>query len=167
VEELATITVYGRARPKGSKTTFITDTAWAKAKREGRKPYATSKEADSVKEWMRLTSQVMAAELAGREGFPLVGPVVVFVVFCFQRPKSREGEAWHATVGDLDKLLRTVGDAGNGVAWQDDKQIAFTGTAKRYVSGAPFMVIHIGRPDEFEERLVREWIGDYGDAEEA
>jgi len=60
---LAEIVVWGRARPKGSKTTFITDAAWAKANREGRKPLPVSKEADSVKEWMRLTSQVMANNL--------------------------------------------------------------------------------------------------------
>lgn len=154
---LAEIVVWGRARPKGSKTTFITDAAWAKAKREGRKPYPVSKESDSVKEWMRLTSQVMAAELAGKEGFPLEGPVKLWVAFFFTRPASRAGEFWHTTVGDSDKLLRTIGDAGNGIAWRDDKQIALTGASKSYTDGPPFMVILISRPDAYDEAAVRIW----------
>lgn len=153
---LAEIVVWGRARPKGSKTTFITDAAWAKANREGRKPLPVSKEADSVKEWMRLTSQVMANNLVDKPGFPLDGPVKLEVAFFFTRPKSRAGEFWHLTVGDSDKLLRTVGDAGNGIAWLDDKQIAVIGASKAYTDGAPYMVIHIGRPTMQDEFVVRQ-----------
>ena len=145
METLATFVVYGQARPKGSKTTFITDAAWAKAKREGRKPFAVSKEPDSTTQWVRLVSQVMAQELQ-RPYTKEEGPLAVSVIFYFPRPKSRPTDVWYANTPDADKLIRAIGDAGNGVAWADDKMIAYWIVRKFYTDGAARVVIRIGRP---------------------
>ncbi len=147
MKPLATFVVYGQARPKGSKTTFITDAAWAKAKREGRKPYPVSKEPDSTTQWVRLVSQVMAQELA-RPEYPLDHPVAVDIVFYFTRPKSRPHDTWYGNKPDADKLIRAVGDAGNKIGWTDDSRIAMWTVRKVYTDGPPCAVVTIGQLEE-------------------
>lgn len=147
MQVLARIVIYGRPRPKGSKTTFITDAAWAKANREGRKPYPVSKEPDSTTQWVRLVSQVMA-EALDRETFPLDGPVSVDMVFYFTRPKSRKHDTWFTNKPDWDKLARAAGDAGNAIAWADDCRIVDGRVRKTYTDGPPCVVVTIGRPEE-------------------
>jgi len=144
MQVLARFVVYGQPRPKGSKTTFITDSAMAKAMREGRKPFPISKEANSTTAWVRLVSQVMAEVLEWREE----GPVALDVTFYFPRPKSRAGYIWHVTAPDADKLLRAIGDAGNRVAWDDDKVIAYCIVPKLYTDGPARAVVTVGLPDE-------------------
>lgn len=61
-------------------------------------------------------------------------PIVVELRFVLPRiqslPKTREIP--HTKKPDLDKLVRSVLDAGTGVAWHDDAQIQAIRTSKRY-----------------------------------
>lgn len=146
MEVLARVVVYGQPRSKGSKTTFITDAAWKKAEREGRKPRPVSKESDATTDWVRLVGQVMAHEL-DRLTFPLDRPVAVDAVFYLPRPKIRPHDDWYVNAPDGDKLARAVGDAGNKIGWQDDRKIVFWMIRKVYTDGPPCVVVTIGLPE--------------------
>lgn len=68
--------------------------------------------------------QEVAAALV-RLGFtqPLEGPLAIEAMFCFKLKG----------VGDLDNVIGGLEDAGNNVAWLDDKQIETTfALIKRY-----------------------------------
>ena len=82
----------------------------------------------------------------------LMGPVALSCTFHMPRPKSHlradgtlrpNAPAWHDKRGDLDKLLRAVGDAltASG-AIRDDAQIATIAASKRYAL-APGVDIHL------------------------
>jgi Holliday junction resolvase RusA-like endonuclease len=68
---------------------------------------------------------------------PLEGPLSVYVLAVFPCPKSDhkkrhiQPRKWHTkATGDLDNIAKAVLDAGNGVLWEDDRQIAALQLAK-------------------------------------
>lgn len=79
---------------------------------------------------------VRAALMAAHQGPPLEGPVKVSMLFYFRRPEHHYGKKkgerylkpsapmWHSSLGDIEKLVRTVNDAMSGIAFADDKQVA-------------------------------------------
>ena len=74
------------------------------------------------------------------------GPLKVVMGFGFERPKSvsEKKRPHHITPPDLDNLIKTVGDAGNGILWEDDKQIVELKCFK-YYSKAPIITITVER----------------------
>lgn len=73
------------------------------------------------------------------------GPVTVRLRFYLQTPKSwgkirkelaEEQEIRPLKVPDIDNLVKTVLDALNGLAWEDDKQICRI-AASKYYSATP------------------------------
>ena len=71
----------------------------------------------------------------------ITGPVAINCVFYLQTPKNwskarkalaEEGEILPEKVPDVDNLVKTVLDALNGLAFQDDKQVCRISAAKRY-----------------------------------
>jgi Holliday junction resolvase RusA-like endonuclease len=74
------------------------------------------------------------------------GPLKVVMGFGFERPKSvsEKKRPHHITSPDLDNLIKTVGDAGNGILWEDDKQIVEMKCFK-YYSKAPIITITVER----------------------
>jgi crossover junction endodeoxyribonuclease RusA len=77
---------------------------------------------------------------------PIAGPISVTMNFRIKRPKSVKRE--YPTVPlDLDKLVRSVGDALTGIAYEDDSQIISLFATKRY-SDHPGVDIEIS--DEFD-----------------
>jgi len=56
------------------------------------------------------------------QGPALPGPISIRFLFGFTRPKSNKS-AHHTQKPDLSNLIKLVEDAGNGIIWQDDKQI--------------------------------------------
>ena len=82
-----------------------------------------------------------ALKQAIREAFvgeKLEGPIGCDLLFRFTRPKShtkkQRESGWHTGKADIDNLQKLVFDALNGVAYDDDKQIAFVTACKRWVS---------------------------------
>src|SRR5262245_27972633 len=88
---------------------------------------------------------VAAAALEAIRGRPiLVGPLELRATFVCARPKSHyrtgrhAGElkpsapAYSATRPDLDKLLRSIGDALTGIAFRDDAQLVVVHAEKHY-----------------------------------
>lgn len=75
-------------------------------------------------------------------GAPLVGPITlqmsigVAVPASWSKRKRADalaGAIWPTSKPDLDNVLKLVGDALNGIVWQDDKQIVRAEVVRRYV----------------------------------
>lgn len=68
---------------------------------------------------------------------PLAGPISLTVVAYFPCPKTDERkrkpcpERWSMSQKDADNILKAVGDAGNGVLWNDDRQVVNASVQKR------------------------------------
>lgn len=74
------------------------------------------------------------------EGYPLLGPLAVDLVFTMHRPTSapKTRRTWPTVYPDVDKLARAILDAGtNAGLWADDAQIVDLHAAKVYPSEAP------------------------------
>lgn len=84
-----------------------------------------------VKDWEGLVTE------EARRYFerPFDWPVVVSMVFYFERPRSRRLDFWVSTTPDLDNLEKSVLDALNGVAYTDDRLVVAKSSSKRYVQG--------------------------------
>lgn len=80
-------------------------------------------------------------------GEKLQGPIGCDLLFRFTRPKShtkkQRESGWHTGKADIDNLQKLVFDAFNGLAYDDDKQIAFVTAYKRWVSEETDSGIHI------------------------
>lgn len=72
---------------------------------------------------------------------PIDGPVGLTLKFRYRPPKSWskrktekaiESREFKITMPDLDNLAKLVKDALNGVAWCDDRQVAWSVTEKSY-----------------------------------
>jgi crossover junction endodeoxyribonuclease RusA len=107
----------------------------------------------------------------GRRLPPLTGAVVLVAEFVMPRIKSlpkRKPTPPHTKRPDVDKLLRSVGDAMKAVVWADDSQLVeITGT-KRYAEpdeqpGAHLLVGERG-PAELAEAALEPAAVDEGGA---
>lgn len=79
-------------------------------------------------------------------GTKLVGPLRLSVVAHFQFtaswPASRKGaDRYHTAKPDLDNIVKIVGDALNGYAFDDDSQIVFVSASKRIGADEPRLSI--------------------------
>jgi len=90
-------------------------------------------------------------EAARRSGVPCTpGPVEVFAVFTFARPKSHLGKRGlrpsapveHTQRPDLDKLARALLDALTAIAYTDDRNVVSLTLAKVW-SERPGCVVHV------------------------
>ena len=82
---------------------------------------------------------INAYKQAIREAFQadkLSGPLGCSLLFKFSRPKSHTKKqrqcGWHTGNSDIDNLAKAIFDALNGLAYDDDKQIAFVQAHKRW-----------------------------------
>lgn len=70
-------------------------------------------------------------------GEKLQGPIACTLAFNFERPKSHTKKQrecdYHTSRGDIDNLQKLVFDALNGLAYDDDKQIANVFCIKKWV----------------------------------
>jgi Holliday junction resolvase RusA-like endonuclease len=75
-------------------------------------------------------------------GTPIAGPVSVQLEIGVAVPKSwpkkrradaLAGAIWPTTKPDLDNQIKLIGDALNGIVWQDDAQIVRAVVSRRYV----------------------------------
>ncbi len=87
---------------------------------------------DSCKRSYGYMADIKAAAIEAMAGkSPLECPVMLFVQFRFQRPKSHfnkkglkaDAPDFHTQVPDLSKAIRGVEDAMTGVVYKDDRQI--------------------------------------------
>ena len=104
---------------------------------------------------------MVAAAIKERIKEPLIGPISLAVYCHFQTPKSwskakTENLIWtpHLQTPDADNLLKSVLDGANGVAFDDDKQVAWMTCKKVWshtdqvlVTIKQFNFFNIGRDD--------------------
>jgi len=64
---------------------------------------------------------------------PLIGPIMVSMIFYMDRPASRRKDVWVPTTPDLDNLEKAVLDALNGVAYEDDRFVVAKNAQKKYI----------------------------------
>jgi Holliday junction resolvase RusA-like endonuclease len=128
--EVLTFTIYGVAQPKGSMTAFTP---------RGMKFPIITDSNRNAKAWAQLVAHG-ASDALGPDGAILDGPVRLTVAFYLPRPQKFCTPKWrrvapvHLTAPDLDKLLRSVGDALTGVVYRDDAQVVELVAIKRYTA---------------------------------
>ncbi|NBK24685.1 MAG: RusA family crossover junction endodeoxyribonuclease [Spirochaetia bacterium] len=132
---IAHIRVDGVPVPKGSTKSFVIN---GKA--------ATTNANPKTKDWQNRIS-LQAQTCRGDSYIPKTDRgddgVGLIVRFMFPRPKSdKRGKRLATVKPDLDKLVRTIGDALTGVVFDDDSQIISICASKDYVDdGAPYVDI--------------------------
>lgn len=124
--------VYGTPQTQGSMRAFVI----------GKRAVVTSTN-KQLKSWRERVAE--AARKAGWGDELIDGPVHLQMHFRVARPRSHfnakglkasapELPASH--VGDLDKLVRAIGDALTGVIWTDDRRIVSIVAKKDYAIGS-------------------------------
>lgn len=109
--------------------------AWHRARVRVIGKFAQHFEAPQQKSWKGVAIMLMQQAMAGRA--PIAGPVALTVCAYFSCPKSDERkreprpERWSMSLKDLDNICKSVGDAGNGVLWMDDRQVCMISAQKR------------------------------------
>lgn len=137
-------TIYGEARPAGSKQSFPVLGVGGEPIRSDTGRIITRVKHDNPKtsDWMTHVANTAGNRMAGN---PLLdGPLKLTLVFCRTRPKSHFGTGRNAgklkesaprlpvTRPDTVKLTRAVEDALTGVVWRDDSQVTTHVLLKRY-----------------------------------
>jgi Holliday junction resolvase RusA-like endonuclease len=128
--------VHGLPLPQGSKTGFVIG---------GRAVLTDGKKGPALKEWRLAIAAEARMWLQATNAAPLSGPVSMRVTFYLPRPKSAPKRVLYpATKPDLDKLVRSVGDALKGLAYEEDSRIVDILACKRFaVESAPRAEISI------------------------
>jgi crossover junction endodeoxyribonuclease RusA len=118
-------TVYAKPEPQGSMKAFM---------RKGmRFPIVTSdnKSLKSYRQQVALCA-ITAMSESGSTIIPRKTQVELTARFYFQRPSSKSKKAAMVVRPDLDKILRSCGDAITGICFEDDSQITDVKAKKRY-----------------------------------
>lgn len=86
-----------------------------------------------------------AAQEAAHGRFAAVGvPVSLSATFYLQRPASAPKKVLFPTKKpDLDKLVRSLLDAGTGVLWADDSQVVAIQASKAFAPRAPGVQVEV------------------------
>ena len=117
MSEPFTFTVWGQARAQGSPHT--------RATKHGKTVVHEDKK---LLDWRhRIADKAIEAGATMIEG-----PVSLYCTFWSVRPKSAKNRALPHVSPDLDKLLRAVGDALQGICYANDAQITTAYGFKRY-----------------------------------
>jgi len=70
---------------------------------------------------------------------PLEGALCVDMEFHFVKPKSAKRE-YHTVKPDVDNVVKAVLDNGNGILWEDDRQIVRITASKCYANVAKTII---------------------------
>lgn len=115
-------TVFGSARPQGSKTPFKLPNG----------KIVLVEAAKGHKEWRsKVSLACKMAQMDQQDITPKLGAMQLNVHFIFERPKTVT-RAEPTVPADLDKLVRNIGDALTGLAYKDDAQIVQIMAKKSY-----------------------------------
>jgi Holliday junction resolvase RusA-like endonuclease len=139
------IHVTGQPIPQGSKTAAVIG---------GRAVMFDSNK--KLKEWRATVTAATRTELIKQRfnGFESDQPLVVFVEFHLERPKTVK-RLFPAVKPDLDKLVRAVFDGvTDGHAWHDDSQVISVYATKMY-STTPGALIRIYNKSVTDEDTLR------------
>ena len=94
-----------------------------------------------VKPWRAAVKEAALIEMNKQSGFPIDEPINVHLIFTFQRPKSHlnakgslkpKAPIHHITNPDVDKLVRSTGDALVEAGLIKDDRLIFRLRASKY-----------------------------------
>lgn len=102
--------------------------------------------------WKAAARDVMVQALAGGAILHPVGPLEVHLLAIFSCPPSQYRKRdpwprrWHAKRPDAENVCKAVLDAGTGVLWSDDAQIAqlFVTKAIGAQGESPYVEVRVG-----------------------
>jgi len=77
--------------------------------------------------------KIVKEEAAKHFERPIIGPIMISMIFYMDRPASRRKDIWVPTTPDLDNLEKSVLDALNGVAYDDDRFVVAKNSQKKYI----------------------------------
>lgn len=77
----------------------------------------------------KLVTQTRLKQLHGSRPL-MIGPLEMHIMF-FMQHKTKSG--WHVNRPDIDNLIKFYLDCGNGVLYEDDKQVVKITATKSYV----------------------------------
>lgn len=128
-------TVQGLPKPQGSKSAYVNPKT------------GKIRMTEAVKElpaWRKVVQEVIRRALADTrpplDGWPLIGPVAIDLIFTMRKPISapKTRLTWPVAKPDTDKLARALLDAGTlGGLWGDDSQVIDLHAWKVYPLEAP------------------------------
>ena len=128
------LTVFGTAKPQGSKTAFAIKGTNRAVLREGSSPAANV----SWKAWRDAVSAAARSWQEANNVGLLDESLEVSIVFYFARPKSApRWKLWASTSDDADKLARAVNDSLTGTIFVNDARIVRLFVEKLYTLDAP------------------------------
>lgn len=111
---------------------------------------------DSQSEEVGMVRLLMRAKMGGRE--PFEGPLRVNMVFIFEpvKRKQKEYPGFHIKKPDCDNALKFFLDAGNGILWNDDKQVVSLTGVKIYGEKAKTVITieKVDNPKKIYEGMV-------------
>lgn len=139
-----TFFVAGVPVPQGSKTGYA----------RGGSVQLVDSNAKALKPWRAEVSRVALRSWLGR--MPMEGPVRVYAVFVFAKPKTVKREA-PSVRPDLDKLVRALLDGVTDAKtiWRDDAQVTQLDVEKTYgVAPGVHVVISPAEPRLGPEQLL-------------
>lgn len=129
-----TFTAIGKPEPKGSARAFLPK-GWTR-------PVVTS-DNPKIKAWQKAVAEAAVLAILDKAGEgargpqayrTIEGPVILAVDFHLERPQRVRGHEPHVSSPDLDKLVRSVGDALTGTCWADDAQVDVLVARKGYAA---------------------------------
>ena len=135
--------------------------------RNGARLPVNNPRAHAVSTWKQRIVAAIEHQYAG--GRQLVGPIGLTVLFLLPRPERLNSkprsrvqlpayEVWHTSKPDCDNLVKALKDAGKGLLWRDDCEVAEEIVRKGFHArgGAPLALVEIREiEDDALSRVVR------------
>ena len=141
------LTVYGTAKPQGSKSGFVNKATGRAAIREGSSPKANV----AWKAWRDAVAEG-ARHWQREHNAPLLDEAIeVSVRFFLAKPKSApRWMVWASKSDDIDKLVRAILDSLTGIVLVNDSRVVRLFAEKLYTLDAPRAEITITPLGEIE-----------------
>jgi Holliday junction resolvase RusA-like endonuclease len=141
------LTVYGTAKPQGSKSAFVIKGTNRASMREG----SSKKANEAFKDWRGAVASAARAWQEDNNAGLLDESVQVEVVFHFARTKSApKWKVWASALPDIDKCVRLVLDSLTGTILVNDSRVVRLVAEKLYTTDAPRAEIVITPLGEIE-----------------
>lgn len=127
---MITFTVYGKPGTQGSKK-YV-------GHRKGKPILADMNK--NLKSWREEVGWQAHRAICANRKFPYEPHLMMEVNLDFHFKRTKSSKLPYPPKGDLDKLVRAIGDACTGIIWHDDSQIVKLSATKRY---GPVEGVHI------------------------
>lgn len=128
------LTVYGTAKPQGSKSAFVNRATGRAVMRES----SSTSGHVAWKAWRDAVADAARAWQADHNAALLDESLQVEITFHFAKPKSLpRWKLWASSADDIDKLVRAVNDSLTGTLLVNDSRVVRLVAEKLYTLDAP------------------------------